>query len=280
MSISRLLVGNLFDTSIFPGHTLAAEEQASGREVERVASYRRSQRDSWTPTTANSETWVGVTCDTVRGASMLIIDREHNLGGVACTLRASFDAFATWTVVASFTVPTASFYGSALPGTVRTNEGACVVEFDAAAGAAWRLYIPAMGAGVVPRISGLALGLAVSPSIGPLLAGADDESGNLSVPNVMTPALWAGTGQVARQRTPELSYYLADETEWADLRWHIDLYHRGFPMWVIPEARHAERAMLSRHPGGSYTVPHGGSRVGRDLVLALVEHQPKPLRNL
>lgn len=280
MSISRLLVGNLFDTSIFPGHTLVAEEQASGREVERVASYRRAQRDSWAPTTANSETWVGVTCDSVRGASMLVIDREHNLGGVACTLRASFDGFTTWTVAASFTVPTASFYGSALPGTVRTNEGAAIVEFPVVAGAAWRLYIPAMGSGIVPRISGLALGLAVSPSIGPLLAGFDDEAGALSVPSVVTPALWAGTGQVARGRTPTLSYFMADENEWADLRWHVDLYHRGYPMWVVPDASQAERALLARHPGGAYTVPYDGRKVGRDLVLALSEHQPKPLRNV
>lgn len=277
---SRFLADNLFDTSIYPDHVLDAEEEASGKEVERIADGRRASRDNWEPTTANSQTWAEVTCNRVRSADLLIIDREHNLGDIGIELRVSQDDFTTYTTPLDVTVPASTFSSSPyLAGSaVRTWEGAIVIPFDEVAGTYWRLYVDAMGAGLVPRISGVWLGKSWSPSIGPLLAGFDDEAGDLSVPGVVTPALWSGTGRVARRRTPSLSYLVADETEWLDLRYHVDLYHRGLPMWVIQQEHSVERAVLARSSGGAYSVPFTGNRVGRDLSLSLPEYQPRARR--
>lgn len=277
---SRYLIDNLFDTSIYPDHVLDAEEEASGKEVERVADGRRAARDNWEPTTANSETWAEVICNRVRSADLLVIDRESNLAGVGVELRVSQDDFTTYTTAFDVTVPASTVanwpYLAGSP--VRTWEGATVIPFDEVAGTYWRLYVDAMGSGIVPRITGLWLGKSWSPAKGPLLAGFDDESGDLSIPEVVTPALWAGTGRVARRRAPSLSHLVVDEAEWLELRYHVDLYHRGLPMWVIPEEHSAEKSILARAPGGAYSVPFSGNRLGRDLRLSLPEYQPRARR--
>lgn len=278
---ARYLVDNLFDTQMYPDHVLSAEEEASGHEVERIADGRRAARDRWEPTTANSSSYVEVACDVTRAATMLVLDRGHNLAGETIELLGSDDDFGTaGTSVFDITVPSSVTEPSAIGAAngVLTHEGAVIVTFDSATFESWRLVIDAMGAGLVPRIVGLWLGTSFSPSTGPLLAGYDDEAGNLSVPQVVTPALWAGTGRIARRRTPSLAHRILDETEWETYREDVGLYHQGYPMWAVPDETKAERALLCRHPGGSYSVPFEGNRVGRELVLSLAEYQPKALR--
>jgi hypothetical protein len=278
VSISRFLVANLLDTSIYRQHVLSAEEEATGREVARLADGRRAARDRWEPTTANSETWFGVTCNRVRAADMLVIDRENNLTGATVSVRVSSDGFATYSTAWSGVLPTVTSYGQTLDSPVRTGEGAYLVAFPMMAGLSWRVYVAAMGAGILPRIAGAWLGQSWTAEIGPLLAGFDDESGSLSMPSIATPALWRGVGRIARQRSARLSYRVRDEYEWAELRYHVDLYHRGHTMWVVPESSQAERAYLAQHPGGAYSVPFEGNRTGRELVTDLTEHQPRARR--
>lgn len=279
---ARYLSDNLFDPTIYQDHVLSAEEEASGNEVERISDGRRSARDRWEPTTANSSTYVEVACDVTRSADLLVIDREHNLSGVGIELLGSDDDFGTaGTSVFDVTVPSTVTEPDALSGgPVRTLEGAVLISFTSASYESWRLVIDAMGAGLVPKISGLWLGTSFVPSTGPLLAGYDDEAGDLSIPSVVTDSLWAGSGRIARQKTPSLSHRLADETEWNTIRPWVELYHQGHLMWVIQDEARAERSILSRHPGGSYSVPFAGNRVGRELVLSLREYQPRARRPL
>lgn len=279
---ARYLIDNLWDTSIYRDHALDAQEEAAGKEVERLADGRRAARDNWQPTTANAERWAETITDRVRAADMLVIDREHNLSGATVSLRVSQDDFVTYTTAFSGVVPSGTFANSSLDGmpVVRTWEGALLFKFPMVAGTYWRLYVGAMGAGIVPRISGLWCGLSWSPSKGPLLAGYDDESGDLSVPQVMTPALWSGSGRIARRRSPTLSHLIADEAEWMSLRYHIDLYNRGWPMWVVPSEDEAEKAILARSDGGSYGVGFSGNRLGRDLTLSVPEYQPRARRSM
>jgi hypothetical protein len=277
---SLLLVDNFFDTRIYPDHVLDAEEEASGHEVERVASGRRAARDHWEPTTANSETFIEVVCDRVRAANCLIIDREHNLSAEGIELRVSSDDFTTFSSPVDIaSLPSSTSFGHTLAGpVVRTFEGAFVCTFDLHAGTYWRLYVDAMGAGLVPEITGVWLGLSFAPSIGPLLAGYDDEAGSRSVSEVMTTALWAGTGREARRLAPSLTYRMRDESEWSAVRYHAGLYHDGHPMWVVQDDSQAERAFLARMPSGAFGFPFSGSGLGREFALNLPEHQPRARR--
>lgn len=115
-----LLSENFYNLRQFPNHTLSTKEGGStptpangqsGYEVHRVANARRHSRDYYTPTAANSNADLDVTCDRVRAADMLVLDRNSNLAGETVRLWASSESdFGTYEEF-TFTVPKEDIHG-------------------------------------------------------------------------------------------------------------------------------------------------------------------------
>ncbi len=163
MGAPLILSENLFSVQQFPSHVISATEEPSGNEAQNVADGRR-ESTSWTMTTANTDGAVKTACDRVRGANVLIIDRNDNLPGYPIKLQVSQDDFTTTEDAVDITLPSAS---SPLPldnaTGVRLEDGSWAILFDFRAAAYWRVFVPQMGAGLKPVITGLYLGLAYEP---------------------------------------------------------------------------------------------------------------------
>ena len=278
MAGALFLVDNLLDPTIYPNHTIAGQEEATGAEALRVSGGRRHARDHWTPTTANAERYLEVDCDRPRAANCLIIDRENNLQAETFDLRVSDDDWTTKTgIVATHTVPSDTYYASKLETGVmiKTFEAAHVMKFDLHVGSYWRFNIDAMGAGLLPKISGLWLGLAYEPDKNPTWPW-DDETRQLAFDQSVSPSLWWASTRKAVARTAEPTFRIQGEPEWSRARWHMELYWSGYPMWYVPDTDMAERAFLAVAPPGTYGAPIPPGRTKRNLTVSLVEHQPVP----
>ena len=283
MAAPRFLVENFFDTDMFTGHTLTAEEEADNKEVERIASARREPRDHWAPTTSNDETYINVALDQPRYADMFVLDRGfQNLNGINIELRASWVAgvpAGNFDAVFSATVPANTYYGSRLEAgsLIRTSEGAVVCQFTGVMAPYWRLVISATTSGTVPTVVGAWLGKSLSLTRTP--PGAwDDETGDLQFFESQSPGLRATASLKAQARTAQITIPLQGGAEFDEARYHIrDLYAKGFAMWYVPDTDYGERAWLSMAPPGSYAIPYTGNRNARTLPLTLVEHDPKRL---
>lgn len=278
---SRFLSRSLFDTELFPDHVLSSEDVVTGYEVERVANGRRSAGDYCIPTmTANSATYIQVECDQPRGADMLVIDREHNLvDDIDVSVEISDDEYTTSEVLVTAAVPSVSLPDSVLDGMscVRTWENALVYLFDFEVAKFWRVNFAAMGAGLVPHLTGVWLGQSWAPTKAARFSGYDDEAGTATAPTFETSFMWRSYGPMVRRSAPQMAFGLRHETEWSELRPHVDAYLSGHPMWVIPDVDRAERAMLAKFSGGDYSIPFAG-RFGRELALPLPELQPRARR--
>jgi hypothetical protein len=136
-------------------------DDAAGNEVWRVADNLRDMT-WWTPQATNAARKIRVTGVTSAVPTMLILDRGHNLGGVASVkLQSSTDNFATVTTdEQTVTIPTSA---GGLPTDTNgcvTADGVWVKELTTAnSRTAWQLNIPAMGAGIAPIVTGLYLGV-------------------------------------------------------------------------------------------------------------------------
>lgn len=275
---ARVLCENFFDPTMFPSHALSAEEEASGKEVERVGSARRQARDHWTSTTAASETYAQVTCDRPRYADTLVLDRGHNLTGETIRLRVSNQsAFTTYTEVVAVVVPSAVYYGSKLTNgyAIRTEEGAILVPFAGHVGKYWRLYIDAMSAGT-PKVVGLWVGKSWTPDIDPARPW-DDEARQLAFDSVTSPSLWSAAERKAQRKAVTLRVHLSGEQEYSDVRYHIhSLYLRGYAMWYVADTDKGERTWLAMSPPGTFGAAYDTEWRDRILNIALVEHEPEP----
>jgi len=275
--VTVLAVENLFSIAQFPNHTIAAEEEASGAEAFRVANGRRSAGDYWTPPTANSDTWLKATCDQVRAADFVALDRGHNLAGHTVRIDVSNDDFATYETAFSGVLPAVSMPGSLDDALgVRTEEGAWLKRFALRAGAYWRLFVPAMGASLQPQVVGCWLGMAWELDRGLTLPVAPGGADSIAV-LVESAMGWQGRGRVTLRRAGTLTYRCASEMEAEQAEYHLD-GHFGLsrPTWVIYDTRRADRARLvTRTPdrlGGQYEQ---GWTDKQTYVLPYVEHEPK-----
>ena len=275
-----LLSENFYNLRQFPNHTLSTKEGGStptpangqsGYEVHRVANARRHSRDYYTPTAANSNADLDVTCDRVRAADMLVLDRNSNLAGETVRLWASSESdFGTYEEF-TFTVPSKTYTGNyASDGhPVRTDEGAIIYRFAQTSAKYWRLRVDAMGANERPRVGGVWLGKSWQPQITRM--PWDDEPKWLDQPSARNGS---PTGYLQTGRQNQVQLMLRDETEWATAKWVIhSLFWQGHTMWYTSELGHAERSWLAYAPSGSYAAPQAAGRRGRDLALAMVEYQ-------
>ena len=280
MAGPRFLAENFWNLSQFPLHTLTAEEETTGNEAWRVGAGRRvggTIRNYWTPTTANSTTWIECKCNRTRAADVLVIDRGHNLDGKVVKLEISDDNFGTTTEIFSVTLPSdvsANARLSDTPGT-KTTEGAWIISFDFHVARYWRVFVNAMGAGLKPQIPALYLGLSFSPTNRPPRPW-DDEPLKLVYDSVVSDSLWSASSRKAKRRETAVRMHMDSDAEMDQARYHFrSLYQRGDLMWYVPDTDNAERAWLAESPPGtdSQVFPTDFGR--RVVSVAMVEHNPK-----
>lgn len=247
-----LLVDNLGNGRMYPGHTIAGNEEAAGHEAVRAFDNRRSGADYWTPTTPNNDANLMITCDRIRAADMVVLDRGHNLAGVLVEVQVSQDN-ATWETVVTATLPAASSPASldSVNG-VRTEEGAWLKRFPVRAGTYWRLLIPAMGANLLPIVVGCWIGKSFAPvthqdwlfqrPVGP---GLDTLQGIEQA----SEAGWMGNGQLTQRRQGTLVLRLTNLFDFDLGRWNIEAqYGLRRPLWVGFDDSQPDRAFLAIRP--------------------------------
>lgn len=278
MGFPVMLVENLYSQTQFASHVLLASEEASRSDVWRVATGRRSPADRWSTQTANVAAWAQVHCDQARPADMVALDRGHNLAGVQVLLQSSPDG-AAWTTQVTSTIPSTAGVSGSVDAThgVTTDEGAWVKRFTQATALYWRLWIPAMGAGLVPHVVGLWLGRSWQPAHYLGLPYDDHGQQLLAQETDPTPAGWRGSGPTARVRDGELPIALANDAEYDTVRYHIrEHFHaRRRPMWILHDANRAERAVLAVPPPGRLSFRYEQGWHSRQAVVPWVEHEPR-----
>ena len=242
------LAENFFNVRSFPLHVVSAEEEPAGFEAFRVASARRSGLSYATATTANSDWWVKVVADRVRAADMIVLDRGHNLAGKTVRVEVSQDNFATWETIFNAALPTAPAVGS-LDGAlgVMTEEGAWVLRFPKRIGTSWRVFIPAMGAGLKPIQTGVWLG----PSFGTTaLTRPLARNRHTLVGEMAESALgWQAFAKRTPRREGVFSLRFPTLAEGELARLHLEgHYGRGRPTWIVPNSDDATDAFLSVLP--------------------------------
>jgi hypothetical protein len=276
MSGPAFLVDNFFSATQYPSATVAGEEEATGHEAWRVADGRRSALDYWTPTTANSSTYVGVDLGSAKAATMVALDRGHNLAGLAgVTVQYSSDNFASDTHdAATVTIPASSSDDTSLDATngCTTPEGAWLKRFNSASARYWRFTIPAMGAGLAPQIVGLWLGVSWEPN-GIAFPFAEDDATPMAEAT-QTPWGWEGSGIVTRRRSGSFLVRVSG-TDYATAATHLrDNWLRRRPMWIVPEDARAERAVLADCAlGATQAFPFTASQ-RREITLPWLEREP------
>ena len=274
MATFRMLSENFFNTHQFASHTITASTYQAGNEPWRIGTGRRSSRNAWIAPTTGEQT-VKVTCDQVRGADMIALDRGHNIQ----TLKVQFtnSTAAGWTTHETITIPTATYGNSRLsdsPG-ARTPDGSWVYRFATTVNMPvaknWRLAVSTT-AGAFPKIVGAYLGKSFSAEA---LRPWDDDTIQMQRAEVSSPELWTAASQVAARRVGTLSARLSDK-QGDQARYHIgNRFWRGDVAWIVPHEDQAERAALATAPAGANGMPYD-QHPTRVLSLGWVEHQPKP----
>jgi len=271
-----LLADNLFNTIAYPLHTVAGDEEAVGHEAFHLADGRRGTTDFWSPITANAQHTATVTCDRVRGANCWFLDRGHNLAGVQVFVEVSQDN-ATWQTLASPTIPSVTSHGTIVTNAngVATEEGAWgQLVSPVGAGTYWRLRIPAMGAGLLPVVVGLWVGMAYQPANNFLMPWSEDQD-DLVVKETVSEWAWRGRGPVAAPNTGTMNTKLLTDDEYDLARVTVGgHFGRGRPMWIAYDQLQADRAFLAIRPSGNLGYRYEQSWYPRQSQIQYVEHEP------
>jgi hypothetical protein len=286
VSTPLLLADNLFSIGQYSAHTLVDQSLGAGPvgfEAFRVADGRRSQFDFWQPGTTNVVANLQLTCDQVRGANCLVLDRGHNLTGFTVQLYGSNDGFVTNVAVLSLTVPTAGGQiagivsaGQVVGGGATTEEGAFLVTFPAAGYKGWMFYVPAMGAGLQPNVVGLWVGSAYQPTA--LYRPFGRHPTEFRATEIVSPIGWRGRGPRAFNRATQLNLRLDTQFEYEPARVTVEeLFGIGRPMWLVEDqSRPQEAACVIRVLGTQgFAEPQNWSNpIGSFTV---IEHEEVPV---
>ena len=275
------LSDNVFSTRIYGTHvTVSAEEEATNFPASRVGNGRRSANDYWTPTTANSNTWIQSVTDRVRAVNCLVVD-ESNLKGETVQLFVSSDAQTTQDTVLNLTIPTLSTSGMSLEsgvGALTEDNRTWAILFDTRMGTSFRFDIDAMGAGNVPTVSGIWLGLAHEVPEDFDMPWSEDMD-RLNVIRTASEAGWLGLGNATPQRVGQLGIRIRDTFRYDIHRLHYrSLYGAGVPSWVWFDRDQGERGMCIVRPDGQWGFGYDREwALRRKAVIPYQEHQPKVL---
>ena len=266
---------NFFNRVQFPLHTVSATEEPTGNEAFRVGTGRRSALNFATSTSANALWSLKVACNKLRAADFIAIDRGFNL--TSWELQGSNDDFTTYETILSVTMPTVTVAPSNLntaPG-VLTEEGAWLRRFPTRVYRYWRIYVPAMGTGLRPQITGAYLGLSWEPEFLqalPFTYGAR----NLIYTESESDTAWVGSSRPAQRYETDIVLKMESWDEYDLARRHIEQgTWRKRHTWYVPNQARAERSWLGVAPPGKYRFEKAkgwGFPVAR---FPLVEYEPK-----
>lgn len=279
MADPLLLVDNFYSVRQYPGNIITGDEEPAGFEAFRVADGRRSAFDCWTAITPNATHALIIQGDTSRRPDTMVIDRGHNLAGVSGLKYQTSTNGSIWTDVWTVTIPAIGAGGTDCTAAngCTTEEGAWVKNFSAGLGAStvWhRLFIPAMGTGILPVVVGLWLGNMWDP--GPLYMPWSEDQDDLLTDEVSSPYGWKGRGPVTARRAGTLNVRFLQLGDYASTaRPHLRKFRRGSPMWVCYDQAQADRTLLALSPAGSHLSP--AFETGwfpRQVPIAYEEHEP------
>lgn len=273
-----LCAENLLSEEIVTGDAaVTADQEATGYEAWHVANARRYLGDRWQPTTANANHYVQRTFALPRAFDFVAIDRESNHRGYPYSLTHSGDGFTTISTPWSLTIPTVP--GGAPAGAVGcvTDEGAWLKTFPTEIARGIRLNSLAMGAGLVPQLTGVWIGKSWQPTVGVVEEHADDERWRVQTRSSLSAAGWRGRTRPSKARAGTLVLYLTTVQDVDMLRYHIGLMMAGHPAWLVFDRDNGGRfARLIWLPddvdldlGQKFTLPER-----RRFEIPFVEEQP------
>jgi hypothetical protein len=267
----RILIENFFSTPQFPGHTVTADQEAAGFGAALVGRGSRLSSNRWEPITANAEHWIRVQCDIARAADMIVVD-GHNLGGKTAILETSNNG-TTFTTVFSAVVPAAPGGALASANGGASDEIAWLKSFPSASAVYWRLRIPSMGPGLVPKISGIWLGLSWA-----LAQYADrpfgDETYEVSFAEQELETAWIGAGPARRRKVLDLRLRLQSDAEYGNWRAFFRHWRRRRPAWVVFDPDDVTTAAPFVLRPGRHGLELGTDWFFRSGILSGVEHEP------
>lgn len=275
-----MLAENLLLDAQFVGRLLVADQEASGLTVDRVANGRRHPGDRWSPTTANADHTIKLTCDELRAANCFVIDRASNHLGKRFILESSSDDFVTARTIFDVTIPLV-VGGQPIDalGCV-TDEGAWIKTFTAEASYAYRLTSKAMGAGIVPQVTGIWLGLAWAPSNFLINFPVHDETSQITMQATRSPVGWRGRTRPGIVRMGEITIEPGDETDYDQIRYQVGpegIMSRGFPAWLIHDRIAGGRNAILVALPDTARLDFGVTKWPfRKLTIPFEEEQPLP----
>ena len=269
------LAENFYSAAQFPGHVLEGGGAAVGQEVFRIGTARRSVLNGFRKADPATSIVIDLTCDRIRTADTLVLDRNSDMVGRLLTL----DVFssgdpAVQQRIFSLNVPSEVVLGSSLNDPqhlIRTSEGAWIIKFPEVAGHVWRLLVDPFE-GDSGRLGGVWLGKSFSPALGTRMPFDDEET-------------WLDFGSVRRGvpdndvrfgRTGEFGMMLNSESEWnAARRTFRELFGKGSPMWIAPDSDKAERMWLGYNAPGSMAASFSERPQARSVVISADEYDPR-----
>lgn len=277
-----LLVDNLLNPRIYPGHTIAASSTASGTNVLNLSAGRRLRGvnfGGWFASDLNTLAYVGAVMDEPRTFDLLWIDRDHNLAGESISVRLSDDQFTTYDEIGPQTVPSSPTPMQALydGDIVMTDEGALLWWLGEQVAHDVRVYIAAMGTGLRPELAGLMIGQSFAPLV-PQLKPAEFGNPNLLREITRSPQAQSAGSQVGRYRSGTLHLRADSMEEYQVARYHLeDLYMRGHGMVLIHDDEQAERALFSLAPPGQQGFEVPSDRYHPEMRVLYEEPEPQLL---
>lgn len=278
-----LAVDNFFSQIIHPDHVVFAEDAAGGGEpvgfeAFRVANGRRSPRDYATAENANEEWRLVVQMDSSRIANFVAIDRGHNLEGVTVAVEGDDDPnFSSATTLVSATIPSTVTVPTDLrisPG-AKTPEGAWLFFFDGEGSFDnYRIVVPALGAGLKPKIVGAFLGFAWEPEHASILPYAPSGP-EVVFRETVSDALWAGSSKPVIRRTGSIRISAATENDRANARRYVERMIWTYqPVWWIPYPDRGEGSWLGRVSSGRYAFTRTAQWPLGEATFELNESEP------
>jgi hypothetical protein len=233
-----LCAENLYNILQFPSHTITASSEATGFTVDRLANGRRHAGDRFESSVTNTDVTIKIRCDVMRAADFFAIDRASNHLGYRYQHAGSSDNFVaaanTRTLFDVNTIPLIPGGRPSESGGCVTSEGAWLKTVTVDAHHDYQTTVKAMGSGLKPQITGLWWGRSYSPTVR-VLRSIEQESGfDVSFEDTRSPYGWQGRGQIAAPHSGSLDLRLTSDYDEPAIRYHVlNLYKRGFPMWIV-----------------------------------------------
>ncbi len=283
MGLAAVMVENVFSTLQYPNHTLAADEQAAGFEVYHLANGRRAPNDRYQSVTANQARLVTATCDRLRYVTGFALDRpagntpaNGGLAGVPLSLLGSSDGWTTSYTVWTGTVPTALTPSGHLDNVngVVTEEGAFLVRFPGIAFAAYRLSIPALGAGIVAQVVNAWVGTWLA--LPALFMPWTEDQADLQVIEQLSGSGWLGRSVPVARKEGAFNLRLTSPFDEDQMRLHLAGHYlaAGRPMWIVMDDARAERALLAIRPKGVAGFAYESGWYPHQARIPYWEHEP------